>query len=174
MLYADANQSFTVGESVSASRWLAEHNVAWLEEYGPCGLPWDMGSRCRRERSTRGDRRECMQMGLRISWIGAAHYLQPDIGRCGGVTEWIKIAQMAEDHDLRLTSHLLHELSVGLIAAFPSGYKVEFMNFSSMPPLPRISRFGTATLWSRKVSAMGLYSQTLPKSFMPLEPALTG
>ena len=30
----------------------------------------------------------------------AAAYLQPDIGRCGGVTEWIKIAQMAEDHDL--------------------------------------------------------------------------
>ena len=103
----------------------------------------------------------------------AAAYLQPDIGRCGGVTEWIKIAQMAEDHDLRLTSHLLHELSVGLIAA-SSGYKIEFMNFSSMPPLPRISRFGTATLWSRKVSAMGLNSQTLLKSFMPLEPALTG
>ena len=64
----------------------------------------------------------------------AAAYLQPDIGRCGGVTEWIKIAQMAEDHDLRLTSHLLHELSVGLIAAFPSGYKVEFMNFFEHAP----------------------------------------
>ena len=64
----------------------------------------------------------------------AASYLQPDIGRCGGVTEWIKIAKMAKVHNLKLTSHLLHEVSTCLVGAFSSGFAVEYMNFFKKNP----------------------------------------
>ena len=136
ILYADANQSYTVREAVSASKWLADHNVAWLEEPVLADCPWDMAAvAAESEVPVAAGENVYFRWGFQdLVDRRAAAYLQPDVGRCGGVTEWIKIAQMAEHHDLRLTSHLLHELSVCLIAAFPSGHQVEFMNFFEHNP----------------------------------------
>ena len=56
----------------------------------------------------------------------AAAYLQPDVGRCGGVTEFRKTAHLAEAYSLDLCSHLLEEVSVGLVGASPAGHMVEY------------------------------------------------
>ena len=136
ILYTDANQNYTVGEAVAASKWLADHNVAWLEEPVLADCPWDMAA-VAAESEVPVAAGENVYFGWGFQDLvdrRAAAYLQPDIGRCGGVTEWIKIAQIAEDYNLRLTSHLLHELSACLIAAFPSGYQVEYMNFFEHNP----------------------------------------
>jgi hypothetical protein len=50
----------------------------------------------------------------------AAAYLQPDIGRCGGITEFGKIAALSDSYGRALTSHLWHELSISLVGAGPS------------------------------------------------------
>jgi L-alanine-DL-glutamate epimerase-like enolase superfamily enzyme len=62
----------------------------------------------------------------------AATYLQPDVGRCGGITEFIKIAHLADSYNLALSSHLWHELSISLVGAGPSGFMVEYAEL--IPP----------------------------------------
>jgi L-alanine-DL-glutamate epimerase-like enolase superfamily enzyme len=62
----------------------------------------------------------------------AAAYLQPDVGRCGGITEFTKIARLAESYNLALSSHLWHELSISLVGASRAGYMVEYAEL--IPP----------------------------------------
>jgi len=55
-----------------------------------------------------------------------ADILQPDVMRCGGITGFINIATTAQKHQLPLCNHLLSELSVSLLAAFPNHYLLEY------------------------------------------------
>ena len=50
-----------------------------------------------------------------------------DLLRVGGVTQWMKVAAMAEAFNLPVVSHLVPELHVHLIAAIPNGLTVEYM-----------------------------------------------
>jgi L-talarate/galactarate dehydratase len=50
-----------------------------------------------------------------------------DLVRVGGVTQWIKVAGMAESFNLPVVSHLIPEVHVHLIGAVPNGLTVEYM-----------------------------------------------
>ena len=50
-----------------------------------------------------------------------------DLLRAGGITQWMKIAGMAEAFNLPVVSHLIPEIHVHLIAAIPNGQIVEYM-----------------------------------------------
>src|SRR3989442_1108157 len=50
-----------------------------------------------------------------------------DLLRVGGITQWMKVAGMAEAFNLPVVSHLVPELHVHLIAAIPNGLTVEYM-----------------------------------------------
>jgi L-alanine-DL-glutamate epimerase-like enolase superfamily enzyme len=50
-----------------------------------------------------------------------------DLVRAGGITQWMKIAGMAEAFNLPVVSHLIPEIHVHLIAAIPNGLTVEYM-----------------------------------------------
>ena len=58
---------------------------------------------------------------------GAASILQPDVARIGGITPWLKVAHMAECHNLMVAPHFLMELHVSLTAAVPSAAWVEYI-----------------------------------------------
>jgi L-alanine-DL-glutamate epimerase-like enolase superfamily enzyme len=53
-----------------------------------------------------------------------------DLLRAGGITQWMKIAGMAEGFNLPVVSHLVPEIHVQLIAAIPNGLTVEYMPWS--------------------------------------------
>jgi L-alanine-DL-glutamate epimerase-like enolase superfamily enzyme len=53
-----------------------------------------------------------------------------DLLRAGGITQWMKIAGMAEAFNLPVVSHLVPEIHVHLIAAIPNGLTVEYMPWS--------------------------------------------
>jgi L-talarate/galactarate dehydratase len=53
-----------------------------------------------------------------------------DVLRAGGITQWLKIAGMAQAFNLPVVSHLLPEIHVHLIAAIPNGLTVEYMPWS--------------------------------------------
>jgi L-talarate/galactarate dehydratase len=63
-----------------------------------------------------------------------------DLVRAGGITQWMKVAGMAEAFNLPVVSHLIPEIHVHLIAAIPNGHIVEYMPWTRMlfddPPLP--------------------------------------
>ena len=50
-----------------------------------------------------------------------------DIVRAGGVTQWMKIAGMAEAFNLPVVSHVMPEILVHVVAACPNGLTVEYM-----------------------------------------------
>jgi L-talarate/galactarate dehydratase len=50
-----------------------------------------------------------------------------DLVRVGGVTQWMKVAGMAEAFNLPVVSHLIPEVHVHLIGAVPNGLTVEYM-----------------------------------------------
>src|SRR5437588_4642859 len=50
-----------------------------------------------------------------------------DLVRVGGITQWLKVAGMAEAFNLPVVSHLIPEVHVHLISAVPNGLTVEYM-----------------------------------------------
>ena len=50
-----------------------------------------------------------------------------DIARVGGVTQWMKVAGMAEAFNLPIVSHVMPEILVHVVAACPNGLTVEYM-----------------------------------------------
>jgi L-alanine-DL-glutamate epimerase-like enolase superfamily enzyme len=64
-----------------------------------------------------------------------------DLVRVGGITQWLKVAGMAEAFNLPVVSHLIPEVHVHLIGAVPNGLTVEYMPWLSRlfesVPLPR-------------------------------------
>src|SRR5439155_200882 len=48
-----------------------------------------------------------------------------DLLRVGGITQWMKVAGMAEAFNLPVVSHLVPEMHVHLVAAIPNGLTVE-------------------------------------------------
>jgi L-alanine-DL-glutamate epimerase-like enolase superfamily enzyme len=50
-----------------------------------------------------------------------------DLVRVGGITQWLKVAGLAEAFNLPVVSHLIPEVHVHLIAAIPNGLTVEYM-----------------------------------------------
>jgi L-alanine-DL-glutamate epimerase-like enolase superfamily enzyme len=57
----------------------------------------------------------------------AVDVLQPDVTRVGGITEWLKVATLAEFHHRPLAPHLLPEVSVHLACGLPGVRMVEYM-----------------------------------------------
>jgi L-talarate/galactarate dehydratase len=53
-----------------------------------------------------------------------------DLLRVGGITQWMKVAGMAEAFNVPVVSHLVPEIHVHLVAAIPNGLTVEYMPWS--------------------------------------------
>jgi L-alanine-DL-glutamate epimerase-like enolase superfamily enzyme len=50
-----------------------------------------------------------------------------DLARVGGVSQWMKVAGMAEAFNLPVVSHVMPEILVHMVAACPNGLTVEYM-----------------------------------------------
>lgn len=133
-LLADANQGYDVRQAIEASRMLAGFGVGWLEEPVPADTPDDLARVAAASAvPVAAGENVYFRWGFRhLCDLRAAAFLQPDVGRCGGVTEFRKVAHLAEAHRLSLSSHLWHELSVSLVGASPAGWMVEYAEL--IPP----------------------------------------
>ena len=60
---------------------------------------------------------------------GGVAFPEPDLSNCGGVTVWLKVARLAEAHNLPVTSHGVHDLHVHLLAAVPNKSYLEVHGF---------------------------------------------
>jgi L-alanine-DL-glutamate epimerase-like enolase superfamily enzyme len=138
-LLADANQRFTVAEAVETAHMLADHGVAWIEEPVIADSTDDLAEVAAASPvPVAAGENVYFRWGFReICDRGAASYLQPDVGRCGGITEFIKVAHLADAYNLALSSHLWHELSISLVGAASSGVMVEYAELIPADALTR-------------------------------------
>lgn len=60
---------------------------------------------------------------------GGVTFPEPDVTACGGVTVFMKIAHLAEAHNLPVTSHGAHDVTVHLLAAVPNRSYLEAHGF---------------------------------------------
>ena len=63
---------------------------------------------------------------------GAATYLMPDVCRANGYSETMKIGRLAAAHQVQLSPHVVHELSLHVVGALANGFLVEFIDWT--PP----------------------------------------
>ena len=62
-------------------------------------------------------------------------FIQPDAGNCGGITAWLKVAEMAKAAGIPVCSHGMQELHVSLLAAqaTPEAPRAGWLEVHSFP-----------------------------------------
>jgi L-alanine-DL-glutamate epimerase-like enolase superfamily enzyme len=130
-LMVDANMRWTVDEAIRAARALAAHDVFWLEE--PT-IPDDVRGHVRIVREgplpvATGENLRTLHEFARLIEAGGVGFPEPDVSNCGGLTVWLKVAHLAEAHNLPVTSHGVHDLHVHLLAAVPNASYLEVHGF---------------------------------------------
>ncbi len=130
----DANQRFTVNEALATARMLADQGVPGSRSECLADSTDDLA-----EVAAASPVPVATGENVYFGWgfreicdRRAAAYLQPDVGRCGGITEFVKIAHLADAYNLALSSHLWHELSISLVGASRRGFMVEYAEL--IPP----------------------------------------
>jgi L-alanine-DL-glutamate epimerase-like enolase superfamily enzyme len=128
-LMADINQRWRVDQAIEIGRRLEELGLAWLEDVTQAE---DFPGLARV-----ADALATPVCGGEYLWGIAPfrHMLEArsvdivmiDLVRVGGITQWLKVAGMAEAFNLPVVSHLLPEVHVHLIGAIPNGLTVEYM-----------------------------------------------
>lgn len=130
-LMVDANMRWSADQAVEAALALAEFRPYWLEE--PM-VPEDIAGHVRLRRLTpvpvaTGENMHTLAEFRGMIEAGGVSFPEPDVACCGGVTVWLKVARLAEAHNLPVTSHGVHDLHVQLLAAVPNASYLEVHGF---------------------------------------------
>jgi L-alanine-DL-glutamate epimerase-like enolase superfamily enzyme len=136
-LMVDANMGWRVEEAIRASRALADFNIYWLEE--PT-IPDDLAGHIRIAREgalpiATGENFHTLYEFQNFITAGAVAFPEPDVSNCGGISIWMKVARLAESHNLPVTSHGVHDLHVHTLAAVPNASYLEGHGFGLEPYL---------------------------------------
>lgn len=128
-LMVDANQSFTVAEAIRRARQYAPLDLAWFEEPLPAE---HVRAHAQLLASTSvpiavGESMYHLSQFAEYIQQGACSIVQADVARVGGITPWLKIAHLAEAHNIAMCPHFLMELHVSLCAAVPNARWVEYI-----------------------------------------------
>jgi L-alanine-DL-glutamate epimerase-like enolase superfamily enzyme len=131
-LMVDANMKWSADQAIRAARALEEFNLLWIEE--PT-IPDDVAGHVRVVREGRtpvatGENMHTLYEFHTLMAAGGLTYPEPDVTNCGGMTIFRKIGALAEAHNLPLTSHGAHDLTVHLLAAAPNRTFMESHGFS--------------------------------------------
>ncbi len=130
-LMVDANMRWTADEAIRAARAFRDLNLTWLEE--PT-IPDDVAGHARIVRDggvpiATGENLHTLHEFAQMIVTGGVTFPEPDATNCGGVTVFMKVAHLAEAHNLPLTSHGAHDLTVHLLAAVPNRSYLEVHGF---------------------------------------------
>jgi len=129
-IYIDANNGYYRKQSIYMAKEFEQYQVGWLEE--PL-IPDDIQGMADIAKATTipiaTGEHEYTKYGFReLIERGAVDIVQPDIGRVGGVTEWLKVAHLAHAFNLPVAPHALQLAHLHVACATPNLKVVEYMN----------------------------------------------
>jgi mandelate racemase len=169
-LMTDYNQALSVDEALERGRALDGEGLSWIEE----PIRHDDYTWCARLAEAV---ETPIQIGENFSGphamaaalsANAADYMMLDAFRIGGVSGWRECAALAFRPGMQLSSHLVPELSVHLLATTPTRHWLEYVDWASpvlAEPLPVVNstvtppdRPGTGLEWN--ASAVARYRVT--------------
>ena len=128
-IMCDINQMWNVNQAIPSGSRVEEYNLFWLEDV----VAHD---------DYQGLARVADALNTPIAAGEYVYGINPfrqlienrsidivmiDLLRVGGITEWRKVAGMAEAFNLPVVSHLVPEIHIQLMGAIPNGLTVEYM-----------------------------------------------
>jgi L-alanine-DL-glutamate epimerase-like enolase superfamily enzyme len=134
-MMVDANQQWDRATAQRMGRLLEQYNLVWIEE--PLDA-YDAEGHANLARSldtpiATGEMLASVAEHARLIEAGAQDIVQPDAPRIGGITQFLKLAALAESKHLEIAPHFAMEIHVHLAAAYPIEPWVE--HFDWLDPL---------------------------------------
>lgn len=128
-IMVDANANWDLPEALRRLPLLEEYEVDLLEE--PI-TPSDADGFAEIQSHTTipiagGENLFTVAEFARFIQRGALRVVQPDVGRIGGVTGWMRVAQLADAFNLPVAGHLMQEVSVHLLCAAKNASMLEYV-----------------------------------------------
>ena len=120
-LMCDINQLWSVSHAIEVGRRLEPYHLYWLED--PVARVADALT----TPIAAGEYHYGIAPFRQLLEARAIDIVMIDLLRVGGITQWMKVAGMAEAFNLPVVSHLVPEIHVHLVAAIPNGLTVEYM-----------------------------------------------
>lgn len=134
-IFVDANNGYYAKQAIRLAESFKDYNIGWFEEpvladdipglaaiAKAISIPVATGEH------------EYTKYGFRdLISAGAVDIVQADIGRVGGVTEWMKIAHLAAAHNLPMAPHAYSLLHLHPAMATPNLMVVEMLDIEWLP-----------------------------------------
>jgi L-alanine-DL-glutamate epimerase-like enolase superfamily enzyme len=132
-LMCDINQRWDVRQAISIGKRIEEYHLFWLEDVvAHDDYPGLASVTAALATPVAGGEYVYGLVPFRhMLEARSVDIVMIDVLRAGGITQWLKIAGMAEAFNLPVVNHLYPEISVHLVAAVPHGLTVEYMPWSS-------------------------------------------
>ena len=134
-LAVDVNNGWSITTAIRMAQKMEKYDIYWLEEpiladeidnlaklANETSIPIAVGE----NHYTKWEFKEMIERG-------AVEIVQADVAKCGGVTEFIKIAAIADAYGLPMCPHGSAYISVPAVAAVPNGLFSEYVQTSHDP-----------------------------------------
>src|SRR5262245_27234147 len=131
-LMCDINQLWSVHHAIDVGRRMEPYHLYWLED----PVAHDDYSGLARVADalatpiTAGEYHYGIVPFRHLLEARSIDSVMIDLLRVGGITQWLKVAGMAEAFNVPVVSHLVPEIHVQMVAAVPNGLTVEYMPWS--------------------------------------------
>ena len=134
-LMVDANNAYTYSEAIRIAKRLEEFDIFWFEE--PVAPDDYRGHKLVADATSipiAAGENEFTRYGFRDLIEGqCVAILNPDAQVLGGITEFMKVAALAQAYNLPISPHGLQELHIHLATAIPNGMILEYYNSTTDP-----------------------------------------
>jgi L-alanine-DL-glutamate epimerase-like enolase superfamily enzyme len=154
-LMVDANCAYRYYDAITFGRLVADYDVFWFEEpVQPDDYEGMRKIAAAVPLTLAAGENEYNKHGFRdLVATGAVGILQPDARYTGGITEFMKIAALAQAHSLDISPHGDQQTHLHLVAAIPNILMIEFYPKEFDPMFgnvyldtPDLSKDGTVTV----------------------------
>jgi L-alanine-DL-glutamate epimerase-like enolase superfamily enzyme len=131
-VYVDANNGYYAKQAIRMARHFSDYDIGWFEE--PV-LADDIAGLAAIAQAidipVATGEHEYTKYGFKeLIAQGGADIVQPDVGRVGGVTEWLKVAHLAHSFNLPVAPHAVQLVHLHLACCTPNLKVVEYLGVS--------------------------------------------